>query len=263
MLGSRMLMNLERCATALARSVGSEASPCLMMRLTVSKRTQCSALLRLTDLVTSVLLRMCVSTSVRRVRNASVGGMGSTWSSRRMRTWSGGGREAKPQEHYRTDVTATCALCPPHLEPRARRPVVNVVFRDLALDGEAREPHEEEARRALVRRGVALREPQQQRDDREDDAEVLVLQQRDEALGVGLRGEEVARDAREAQEAQRGLLAHDGEDGARVEDALHVGGDGLGELLAADVGDGAEREALDGVLRALQVVADGLDDEGH
>lgn len=131
-----MLMNLDRCATALARRVASDASPCLMMRWMASKSTQCSALLRFTDLVTcrsragvgfggsgvsvrrcwreecafttgslhqaavvepccrdwcltSVLLRMWASTSVSRVRMASVGGMGNICSSRRMRTCRG------------------------------------------------------------------------------------------------------------------------------------------------------------------------------
>lgn len=90
MLGSRMLMNLESSATALARRARSDASPCFTSSAIASNSTQCSALLRFTDFVTSVLESTWPTTSFRRTRRASVGGMGNTCSSLRMRTCSHG-----------------------------------------------------------------------------------------------------------------------------------------------------------------------------
>lgn len=150
-----------------------------------------------------------------------------------------------------------------HLQPRAWDAVVHVLVGQLLVHCQTRQPDEHVARDELVRGGLALGEAEDERHRRQHDADVLVFQQAAELLRPLRRRHEVARDADKAQQTERCLLADDGEDSAGEQDSQDTWRDGLGELLAAEVGDRAQSQTLNHVRRRLEVTLDCSNDEGH
>eukprot|EP01136_Pigoraptor_vietnamica_P022660 Opistho-1_new@74046 len=147
------------------------------------------------------------------------------------------------------------------LKPRRGHVVINVSVEVVLAVGDAVEARDGLCGASAVLIGVLLHEGEEERHDRLNDAEILVIEEVDDARRPFARGKHLGVLAEEAEECEGGLLLDKVLRVGRDEELLHLLRERLGHFFATNVGDAVEGEAHVALVAAHEVVLDRLNDE--